>query len=282
VQWTTAGPVFAVVDTGVITTVSLVVSSDVVNVQNPEAIAAATAAQLLANGVPNVLTEKVALNATVVPLVRNGGAQRVDVHTFETLIIAQSLALAPLNLTLSWGELTPTGQRLQIAGPDFVNGESAIIPVRTGNVTVTNNDTVNDAYFIMIGTNRASITPRSSLNGYTLGFEGTTSAFTAVAGQTYGIPTNIGQIFQGDADIVFYVGGSNTVKGLFYAATVIDNSGSTVNQALTDTGESIWHALGSQQQAYKRCYLPIGPYTLGFSCLVGGFTQLTISALPAS
>jgi hypothetical protein len=51
--------VFAVVDTGVSKPVSLVVSSDVTNVQNPEAIAIATASQLLAQGIPNVLIGKV-------------------------------------------------------------------------------------------------------------------------------------------------------------------------------------------------------------------------------
>jgi len=58
VVWSQTGPIYAVVDTGVSSPVSVTLSTSTTNPVDPVAVGSAVAAQLLATGVPNVLIGK--------------------------------------------------------------------------------------------------------------------------------------------------------------------------------------------------------------------------------
>lgn len=83
-----AGLAYACVDTGILTTINLNISNDISNPANPVDVATATATQLLAQGVPNVLVQSTLLNTT---LVANVG-QSMDVSGQASITITASTA----------------------------------------------------------------------------------------------------------------------------------------------------------------------------------------------
>lgn len=82
-SWSTPGPAYACVDTGVIAAVGVSVSTDVATIDNPVDIATATASALALKGIPNVLTGAL-VYSTSTPLIN---FPAVDVSGYASVSI---------------------------------------------------------------------------------------------------------------------------------------------------------------------------------------------------
>lgn len=135
------GPVYAVAATGVTTGTLLNVTTDVANLDNPVAIGAAVATQLLAKGVPNVL-----IGATLNTGVITGAGGFTDWEMPGNVGSYASIALAitsPVNqsLVLSWldanGQTVVSQRYVMAASPQDANSLQLQLKVRSPRLRIT-------------------------------------------------------------------------------------------------------------------------------------------------
>ena len=106
------GVVYAVAGTGVTTGTQLNISSDVGNLDNPVAIGAAVAAQLLATGIPSVLIGKSVFSGVIAPMPSPGISWVVPVSIGQYASLAMSFqSTVNQSITIAWVD-SVTGQTI--------------------------------------------------------------------------------------------------------------------------------------------------------------------------
>lgn len=168
-QWTTAGPVYGAVDTGVTSPIVLTASSNVGSLVNPVDVGAAVATQLLNQGVPNVLQGTVIAAGSALPLVSttNYAITKLDVSKYASLTITLNV---PSQAQVSAAFTTPDGS-YNLGSFDFpvthVSGAVTFTLPVTGPALalyVSNVVAANNTYTIY-GSNRGVEKPRI-MTGY--------------------------------------------------------------------------------------------------------------------
>lgn len=157
--WTTPGvSVFATVDTGVITPVMLSVSSDITQPVNPVDVATATAAQLLKQGIPNVM-----LTDTVVPMQAISKGSTIDLtgmSKYASLVFGFSDSSSTQAYTITFLD-TGMGWTFSDMGVPPFNGLSITVPVMGDHLQVSfHNTSVPGTIGTLVqGTNRPVASP---------------------------------------------------------------------------------------------------------------------------
>lgn len=204
----------------------------------PAEVAAATAAALLAQGVPNVITEKVIYTGV--------GPVTLDVSGYASLVIEPNIEVIFQFETLDGTNL----------GPADTCWVPTVIPVIAPKLNVTG---VGSGNFSILGSNRTPAQPRPTGIGYSsdgalLAWSGNTVADTAQA-----LTISQGNLFQGPAFALFRCSPAASLKGLWYC--LVASSSSEI--FLADTGECHTDAAGSLS-VDKLCALPANITEIGF------------------
>jgi hypothetical protein len=175
------GAVRAIADTGVLTNTQLTISSDVQAMDNPVAIGAAVATQLLNQGVPNVFQGTLISSGTALPA--SGGANNygfidLDVSKYASVVInirptAICQVSAGFNAPGSLG-LGSFDFSISVVG----GGVTLVIPVTGPLLSVILTSTASTSLYAIYGSNRSVAAPRI-INGYaTVPAKSLTQAFT--------------------------------------------------------------------------------------------------------
>jgi hypothetical protein len=243
--WTGQGSVWGVADSGAANPITVYITSAIAGwTPSPATIAAETAAQLLASGVPSVLTEQVIYDA--IPF---GGPAVIDVHGYASLLL--ELVNPGAAATQQYSFQTAAGDSVGFG--DTFGTTPAVVPVIAGRLVLA-----ADGWEVRVtGTNRPPPHGRPTIAGFTseawiLSFAGTT-----VAGQTLTwTPTaKSGPAFQGPASAYLTI--SAAEKGYWIART---NQNDAI---IADTGQGHTSANGSLAVA-AQVALPANTTQLGF------------------
>lgn len=180
-SWTSGGPVFGAVDTGVTNPVTLTLSPNVGSLVNPVDVGAAVAAQLLAQGVPSVFLGEVIATGTALPLVTAGnyGLVGLDVSRYASIVVTvRPLLTAQISATCTddgGGNLGSFDFPLTYAGSPV----TFTIPVTGPKLDLNVASTAGTYSYIVYGSNRPTQGPRI-LNGYSQAIQQNfTQAFVA-------------------------------------------------------------------------------------------------------
>lgn len=158
-QWSyNKGLPWACVDTGVTTPVLITITNDVSTLDNPAAVAAATAAALLLQGVPQVFVQEEVYNGTV----PYGQLLPLDVSKYASIIVMITSATDPFNFVLVGApEIGAESATISMsAASPGASAGSWTIPVTSKQVDIINySPTTANPKLIVIGTNRTSPKP---------------------------------------------------------------------------------------------------------------------------
>lgn len=270
-NWGKNGLCFAVVDTGVTTAIILQVSNDVTSLDDPVAIASATAAALLAGGIPNVLVSTVIV-AHETQLV--GGTNTYDVSSFA------SVQLVPLNPGLiypniPWGINYSFNTRDGKVITEDSFGNQVSIPQASLSLRVDgpllfiqNQSATNSIDYELYGSNRPQTLRSQSSRDSNLGSH---SQVPVNALGNYVINT---PLYNGLCYARFAI--TTTVQqGLFQ---LIASDGEVIT--LCDYGEMVTSV--GQKTASKLIALPVSPYTLRYVSQVAGAATAVVDLIPVN
>lgn len=259
-----AEQVYACVDTGVLVPVILVVSDDVSVITDPLGVAVATATQLAATGIPNVLTQTligqiqqgvdtwpkiydVSQYASVLLIGYNGPIQYGFIP-LGTLFAGPSIeadVIAPPTAVFISSE---PGVEIRVIGSKLkIGGAGWTVQSATASVSI-------------IGSNRPALQQTRRLDSSSNSVsQVVVGPQTLTAGTAYALG---GDLNSGVVFAHFSVTGT-VVKGRFDIVTA-----DGVNIVYTDTGEMHASASGNQE-IYKQIILPRTGFTWRFVCTVG-------------
>lgn len=161
--WAEQQPCFAICDTGVVAPVSLILTTVVDNVDDPVAIATATAARLLVSGVPNVMSQTTLVNLPGIFTLAPGGSLVLNnMNTYASIVLTLNCATAAA-CRLDWDNNATFNAIDYLFGEyysQFGSAESSswLIPVNAGSVRITNTG-INAFNIVVVGTNRIASMP---------------------------------------------------------------------------------------------------------------------------
>lgn len=270
--WESDGTVFAVTGSS---SVNITISNDVSTLDNPVAVAAASAALLLANGIPNVLIQDTLYIGNLPVLNSNTGW--LLTAKYSSLIMSSDLSVSANQFTYSF-----SNDGITASSTDWFTGLNfQQIPVRGKWFKVTSRaNTV--ANITVLGTNRQLSTGHDQV----FGNDNLPSQFS-IASSAFGA----GSISQFPiANPTRYPTGACALSGSLSSGTAArgiinyvytDESLNLQSIPLTDTGE--WH-LDNPAGALFICQKPIilpnvRGFALNFQCRVAGSTAVTISII---
>lgn len=273
VEWTTPNvAIYAALDTGVSTPVTLTTSTNVSNVDDPVAVGSAVAAQLLATGVPSVLTGQ-ALDAT--PAFNMNG---MDVSTFASVTV--SLTFIQGGGVLAYGYYDPsTGAR--ISGRQFVITDAGpfafTAPVKMPNFYMSVTGGVQFHNQVLYGSNRAL--PETVL-GIAPGLQvASTQAYTS--GTSFLFNTQTFNTNGGPHQIRFVTTGS--AAGLLQFPIYDISTGTIVYLTVADTKEGHISPGGSTiTELHSQIYLPPGMLKVQFLPYTTATFQFICQLVPLS
>lgn len=244
--------------------------------------AVSTAQQLLAGGVPNVLTTT-DLGTITVPA---SGAVDIDVSGYASVTIAPtdspgisvgySLTYALYAVghaaIVDSGELSnaSNGGSNNVPKPLTVNVTGTILRLQT-----------TDAYahtVRLIGSNRAIPAPRPQAYGFSTTGKTWEASVTGTGNITLS-PGDTLQNPQGPCFAIFYIASSSTTKGQFKVQT--RNAAALNTYEVSDTSETGWHVIGTNQTLTKMIALPACDYDLIFTCTTAGGGTARLKVIPA-
>lgn len=265
--------VYACVDADVLTAVSVTISDDVSNVQNPVAIAAAAASLLLAGGIPNVLIQDQIFFGGLPAVNNNTGWIPVSKYSSLTMICDTAVTANQYVYAFS-------NDQLMTSYTDYFTGQlNQQIPVRGKYFKVTSR-AITASHITILGSNRPLNTSHdqvfSNANMPAL-FALASQAFTNGSISTFPVVSSnrnpTGQCFLSGS-----MSTGTLARGIInYVYT--DESFNTQSIPLTDTGE--WHldnpsgALFIEQKLI--CLPNLVGFNLQFQCRVAGTTAVTLS-----
>jgi hypothetical protein len=267
-QWTTDNAqCFAVVDTGVASNVTVLISDNVQNLVNPVDVAAATAAQLLATGIPNVLTGTLLFDGQIGAGFSSKILSGINGYASLTIKVTSTATAQMWNVQQNMQGYQAHVFQLPQAVPSN-NATILELPVRGDLLSIGWTDNSQPVWITVIGTNRA----------LPLNVQGNNEMITYTWNQAMTFPTKYfdpqiivsnGKPWYG----IFLVTGGNFG---FFGAKSISSGGLVTDYTLVDSKQGFAGANGSQTE--KILQLPIGVTQLYFQSMSSAtFTaQLTL------
>jgi hypothetical protein len=269
VVWSQNGPIYAVVDTGVTTPVSVTLSTSTTNPVDPVAVGSAVAAQLLATGVPSVLTGA--------PVPYNNTGSIINVSNYAAITVGV-LVMAPGKLTYQFTS--------DAAGFQITASRTLVVAV-AGYIYF--NAPVNGPYFqisatgglnnlSIYGTNRTLVERVLVLSpGASKGLTQTWLANGSSQDLGLQITTN-----GGPHQLRMVVTGSG--KGYCTASIWDEISGSINTVPIGHTGEGMPAPSGiaGVTELIKTVYLPPGIIKFGFISYLAASYQVIVAVIPPS
>lgn len=258
-SWTTPGQLWVVADPANTAGVALIVTDTIADWQpSPAAIAAQVAAQLLANGVPNVLTQAPIYNATLAA----GTSKSFDISEYASVTISTWTSAADVSMSLQ--QFDQAGYRLWREDFNKSGGDGPIAFAVVGvTLTIKNNGTAGLGLSIN-GSNRPSA--RLDVRNYAnAGDDWTVTANLTGGGTTTTLTRRLTADFvtnpqlQGGAWASFTIIPA-TPLGRF--ELVYDNGNGVA--FLCDTAEMITASSGGILVKDKMIALPASPYVVRF------------------
>lgn len=278
-NWTApTHPVYACTDTGVTSPVTVTISDTMQDTNNPVDIGVAVSQQLLANGVPNVLTGKVLFSQANPPLIAAAQGDNVicDTSGYASIMVTISNKNIPVKITCSFADeyralmtertyhMTVGNRSLKlqipVTGPKFVIKVSTADPLANLHIYGSNRTTVE------------KVTARTPITNYSTG----TVAWTA--GQIAALTdmTTDGGLTQ----IRWVVGGTGTGQLGVYNV----NEDGTLNAiALLDTNSPGAHtSTVSGTEVHTQIITPPGNILFLFIARTAASYIVQLSAVPIS
>lgn len=267
VEWTTANSaVYAVVDTGVTNPVILTTSSDVSNVDNPVAVGSAVAAQLLATGVPSVLTGGI--------ISYNDPSAIIDVSQYASITVSV-LIVTPGKLVYQFfagnGGVALSTRTLVIANPTTLTFS---VPVNGPWFQISSSGGFSN--LMMYGSNRAL---KETIFGTSASAsKGMTQTWTAS-----GTNTDLNHVFLtngGAHELRLVVTGSG--KGYVTVAVWEENAQAIVYIPIGHTGEgqAAPSGIAGVTELIKTVILPPGLLKFGFISYTAASFQVIVAVIP--
>lgn len=268
------GTLYAIVDAGVVTPVTLSLSSDVLSTDNPIAVGAAVAAKLLAQGIPNVFQggspPVVATSATSITYdVSAYGSMTLSLNSD----VAQTWTLAHMGTVFGTAHVEQyVTQQPTLSGSFIVNNPYIDVTVRSPLLRVswsafTATTTVN-----IYGSNR--LFPEMTFKNRQP-FIGNLNGVAFTSGTRVNIP---GTFVSQGGQFFLRLQASGTLQG-FLGFNYLDANGAAIQFDMVDTKTGIVGSIG--QETEKLIQLPPGIYTLYFNPQVSTTATVNCNIIPA-
>lgn len=244
VQWTASGQLWAVAGPDATGPMLVIASGQISSwAPSPEVIALAVAQQLLATGLPNVLTSQV-IGDFVLPAA-------IDVHGYDSvlLIMTDTPVSQPVAVNYQFTDVANTalvqpGEWAQQGGAPIPLTLPVLGPTLLMQQAAADTNPVHTVR--VIGTNRAAPRGHADALGYSPeGFESTYAgglvSGTPVTVMFFNQPTK-GTVFAGPANVEFVM--QSTITPARFQIEWQTSEG-LIDMDVCDTGETGWHAIGS-------------------------------------
>lgn len=240
----------------------------------PAEVAAATAAALLAGGVPNVFTQTLIYAGVIAP---NGNSGDIDAHTYGSIVVESPSG--PVGGYVQWYD--KSGIQL---GRDYgitISAQGLTLPVRGYYFAVFNTSMSTPLTVNVYGTNR--LTPGPSAANAIEGADLWLLASTLMAAGT------VYQLAQQDSFVVFqgqtfasFTTSNAAVTGRFEVTPLAVGPAGTAPVVVCDTTEMIAGSAGGKYLS-KMIALPVGGYSIAFHCLgTGGTGNAALRMIPGN
>lgn len=246
------GSLYLALDAAAISDVKILITDVVSGYDNPIALAAAVAAELLLTGIPNVLVDTQIANA--IPIL-HGGSTTFDISGYASIYV--SCTGNRLNL-----------QQYDVAASivdeyDYSYTHPVRLAVVAGTLKVTNTISAGTSNVTIWGSNRQSQQRFDGRYQDTTGDLWQTIGGTFVAGGVALGHLNASTSLQGAVHATFHVTGL-VVQGYFYLS-----SSTLATILICDTTEMFTGSNGDRYLT-RQIAVPAGSYTIGFFCTTGG------------
>ena len=274
--WSAGGTVWAAAAPGTADAVSLVITSAIDGWDpSPAAIAAAVAAELLAQGIPNVLVEEPIVNGiTLAPGATTNPP--TNVSGFASLVIFSEQMTPTVSERLLATQMDPNGNAVDtetISLPAFKG--SARLAV-TGTTIQFTNQTTDPVRIWVVGSNRAAVQRLDVRAKTSLGDVWTSPSAAYTVGQLVALTEfdNTVQL-QGQCYLDFRLG--STAAALKGGLSLVKADGNAYN--LAAAGELVLNS-ANQLCVTKLVAVPASAYTLNFVCTAAGTGTVAASLTP--
>lgn len=277
--WTTPGQIWAVLDPAATAPATVVITGAVSAWQpSPYAIAAAVAAQLLEQGVPNVLrSAELFLGQSVSP----GAPVSVDGSQYASATVyANPIPPSIETPSFTISQLDESGD---VVAEEFVRGIAPVTIALVGKTVVASNNGTHAAYVNMTGSNRPATSRFDSridtAGGYLWSLpnqnfaSGSTSSMNGSNGGTLTQPQLSGQCFA-----TFQVGSAMTACHF----QIVQLAGPiTTAQIVATSGEMIASDFGTKILT-KMIAVPSVPYVMEFVANIAAASAPSVFLMPCS
>jgi len=273
VVWNRAGVLYAVLDPAATSSSAEIYASTALSAWQPSP--AAIAAELLANGVPNVLTET-QIYDQVIP--RNTSPAAIDVSGYASLQITVTPQNTPQNeMIYYWSSDGST----QLVG-DFLSNTFQELPVRAQWLQLVNQSTTTDVLVTIVGSNRSLASGHDQAGSFTnspIQFSLPSTTMTAavfypvpIVHSNFNFPMPTGRCY-----LVANLTSATAARGILNLQYTAPD-GTTQNMPLIDTAEMHLDWTNGALFGSKEVILPMNTnWQLSFQCRVAGTTVVVVT-----
>jgi len=257
IPWTQPGQIWAVLDPAATDTAAVVITGAIAAWSpSPTAIAAAVAAELLAQGIPTVSREVTLFNANVAA---GGSTGLIDISTYASIVL-EALGQQPLLIT-------QTDNSGNLVDDEYAGGVApAVFPMRmalSGTKVQIFNQGATSVTLRVLGSSRPAVARLDARLGASLGDAWSFPNTTLTNGQPFLLTQALGGgvQLQGLVYASFWV--SAAAKGRFELTPPNGGVGGTPT-IIADTSTFVVDAHTNEALADKLMALPAAPYSVYF------------------